>query len=82
MPYQVCTMLSGEVQCENTLYCYHQMYAKHHPFWHLGEFLQCSPYGGAWDCEGVDQRLFGVGTTAPLENKLPKDYPHRDPGSV
>ena len=27
-----------------TLYCYHQMSAKHHPFWHLGEFPQCSPY--------------------------------------
>ena len=70
MPYQVCTMLSGEVQCKNTLYCCHQMSAKHQPFWHLGEFPQCSLYGGSWDGGGVDQRLFGLSTTAPLENNF------------
>ena len=30
----------------------------------------------------VNWRLFVPSTTAPLENKLPKDCPHRDPGSV
>ena len=58
----------------NTLYCYHQISAKHHPFGHWGEFPQCSLCGGFWNGGEVDQRLFGSSTTAPLENKLPKDF--------
>ena len=58
------------------------MSAKHHLFGCGGEFSQCNLYGGFWDGGEVDQRLFGLSRTAPPENKLPKGYPHRDPGSV
>ena len=50
-------------------------------FWHWGEFFQCSLYGGSLDDVGVDQRLFGPSTAAPLW-KIPTQHPHRDLGSA
>ena len=65
----------------NTLYLYHHMSAKHHSFWHCGEFLQCSLCGGILHGGGVDQRLFDPCTTAPPE-KIQNEYPQRDPRSM
>ena len=64
----------------NTLYLFHPMSAKHHTFWHWGEFSQCSLYGRFLD-GGVGQRLFGLSTTAPPE-KIQMRNSYRDSGSV
>ena len=49
-------MLSGEYNV-NTLYLFHHMSAKHHSFWHWGEFPQCSLYGGFLEGEWTKDYL-------------------------
>ena len=75
MPYLVMynTFWGSTVWIHSTVY--HHMSVKHHSFWHYREFLQCSLYGRFLDGGGVDQRLFGPSTTAPLENKFQKIIP-------